>query len=73
MARTPVTDADIGALVREWRKRRNRSQPELGAAPGVEVTEQMIQKYETGKSALTVVRLSAIAIFLRCKIADLIP
>ncbi len=59
--------------MRAARHKANKSQPELGAAPGVEVSEQMIQKYETGKSSLTVVKLVAIATFLRCKTLDLIP
>lgn len=68
---TAVTDEAIGARVREWRRKRNKSQPELGQVLGV--SEQMIQKYETGKSSLTALKLVAIAEFLRCKTKDLIP
>lgn len=71
MARKPVTDEAIGELVRERRRKVGKSQPELGEALGV--TEQMIQKYETGKSSLTVLKLAAIAAFLRCKTTDLMP
>lgn len=69
--RNPITNEAIGALVREIRKKRGVSQPELGAAIGV--SEQMVQKYETGGSPLTVVRLVDIAIYLKCKTIDLIP
>lgn len=69
--RNPITNEAIGALVREIRKKRGVSQPDLGAAIGV--SEQMVQKYETGGSPLTVVRLVDIAIYLKCKTIDLIP
>lgn len=57
--------------MRAVRKKRGVSQPDLGAAIGV--TEQMVQKYETGGSPLTVVRLVDIAMHLKCKTVDLIP
>lgn len=66
-----VTDEQIGALLREKRRAKNMTQPELGEALGV--TEQMVQKYETGQSPLTVVRLVAAAAALRCRTVDLIP
>lgn len=69
--RKPVTNEAIGSLVRTVRKKRGVSQPELGEAIGV--SEQMVQKYETGVSPLTVVRLVDIAICLKCKTIDLIP
>lgn len=71
MARREVTDAEIGELVREKRRSAEVGQPELGEAIGV--TEQMVQKYETGASPLTVVRLYAIARKLRCPVTDLLP
>lgn len=67
----PPTDEEIGALVRERRRAAEVSQPELGEALGV--SEQMVQKYETGASPLTVVKLVAIAVRLRCQTTDLIP
>lgn len=66
-----VTDEAIGALVRERRRKVGKSQPELGEALGV--TEQMVQKYETGTSSLTVIKLAAIAEFLGCDIRKLLP
>lgn len=66
-----VTDAEIGELLRERRRKRKVSQPELGEALGV--TEQMVQKYETGQSPLTVVKLVAAAHLLRCRTLDLLP
>lgn len=57
--------------MREMRKKKEVGQPELGEAIGV--SEQMVQKYETGTSPLTVVRLCAIAALLKCKVTDLIP
>lgn len=71
MPKNPVTDEAIGSLIRERRRKIGKSQPELGEALGV--TEQMIQKYETGQSSLTVLKLDAIAKFLRCKTTDLMP
>lgn len=69
--RKTISDAEIGALVREMRRKKEVAQPELGEAIGV--SEQMVQKYETGASPLTVVRLCAIAALLKCKVTDLIP
>ena len=69
--RKPVTDSAIGALVREKRHARGVSQDQLGAALGV--TFGMIQKYETGASPLTVVKLVQIATYLECQTIDLIP
>lgn len=57
--------------MREKRRSAEVGQPELGEAIGV--TEQMVQKYETGASPLTVVRLYAIARKLRCAVTDLLP
>lgn len=71
MAKREVTDADIGARLREKRREAEVSQPELGEALGV--TEQMVQKYETGGSPLTVVRLYMAARALRCPVTDLLP
>lgn len=73
MARKLLTDEAVGHLVRARRREAEKSQTELGAAPGVEVSEQMIQKYETGQSSLTVIKLDAIARFLKCPITDLLP
>lgn len=69
--KAPVTDEAIGALVRERRRACEMGQPELGEALGV--SEQMVQKYETGQSPLTVVKLVKIAETLGCKTLDLIP
>jgi transcriptional regulator with XRE-family HTH domain len=66
-----VTDAAIGALLRERRRSAAVSQPDLGEALGV--TEQMVQKYETGASPMTVVKLVAAARRLKCRTTDLIP
>jgi transcriptional regulator with XRE-family HTH domain len=71
MAKRVVTDAEIGARLREKRRAAEVSQPDLGAAIGV--SEQMVQKYEIGGSPLTVVRLYAIARKLRCAVTDLLP
>lgn len=71
MAKKPVTDEAIGALVREWRKKRGLSQADLGDAIGV--TFQMIQKYETGSASFTILKLITIADKLKCKTTDLIP
>ena len=67
----PVTDEAIGALIREWRKKRGVSQPELGQALGI--SEQMVQRYETGGATLSVLKLVTIANTLKCKTTDLIP
>lgn len=69
--RSEVTDEAIGALVREKRHAREMGQPELGKALGV--SAMMVQKYETGTSPLTVVRLLKIAKTLKCDYTDLIP
>lgn len=67
----PVSDEAIGALVREKRRKRKLGQPELAAHLGVSM--MMVQKYETGVSPLTVVKLVSIAEFLKCRTLDLIP
>jgi transcriptional regulator with XRE-family HTH domain len=69
--RKPVTDADIGALVRKRREAAGLSQAALGEVLGV--TYQMVWKYEEGKTPLTVVKLAQIAEALDCKTYDLIP
>lgn len=66
-----VTDEAIGALVRAKRQDSSVGFKELAEAIGV--SEQMLQKYETGASPLTVVRLAAIAAALNCSTADLMP
>lgn len=71
MSRKTVTDADIGALVREKRKAAEVSQPDLAEVLGV--SEQMVQHYETGRNPLTVAKLYAIARKLRCAVTDLLP
>lgn len=71
MAKKLATDEEVGARIRAVRRDAGVSQPDLGAAIGV--TEQMVQKYETGVSPVTVVRLYMIARKLRCDIADLLP
>lgn len=67
----PVTDEAIGALVR---KKRNDSAISFdGLADALGVSPQMLQKYETGQSPLTVVKLVKIAQTLKCETTDLIP
>jgi len=53
------------------RRKRGIGQPELGEALGV--TFMMIQKYDTGASSITAVKLAKIAETLRCKTTDLLP
>lgn len=71
MASRPVTDKDIGALVRAMRTAKEIGQPQLGEALGV--SYMMVQHYETGRSALSVVKLVKIAETLGCRVTDLIP
>lgn len=71
MASRPVTNEAIGALVRAKRLEKNVGQPELAEALGV--TPMMVQHYETGRNALTVLKLVTIAETLKCKTTDLIP
>ncbi len=71
MTKKTITDEEIGALVRERRRGKGMSQPDLGDVLGV--SGMMIQKYETGTSSLTVVKLYKIARALGCKTLDLIP
>ena len=71
MARKPVTDEAIGARVRARRQDSTIGFKELAEAIGV--SEQMLQKYETGASPLKVTTLVAIATALKCKTTDLIP
>lgn len=66
-----VTNEAIGELVRARRLAKKVSQQELADAVGV--TMMMVQHYETGRSALTVVKLAAIADKLGCRITALIP
>lgn len=69
--KTVVTDVKIGALIRAKRQAKGVGFRELAEAVGM--SEQMLQKYETGVSALSVVKLVAIAEVLRCRTQDLIP
>lgn len=71
MASKPVTDKDIGALIRAMRTKKGIGQPELGEALGV--SYMMVQHYETGRSSLSVVKLVKIAETLGCKTMELIP
>lgn len=71
MAKKAVTDEAIGVLVRAMRHRRELGQPELGKALGV--SSMMIQKFETGASALKVTQLVKIAETLKCEVMELIP
>lgn len=66
-----ATNEEIGELVRAKRHAAEVSQPDLGEAIGV--SEQMVQKYETGVSPITVVRLYQIARKLRCDVTELMP
>jgi transcriptional regulator with XRE-family HTH domain len=69
--RKAITNEQIGVLIRAQRHARKMSQIELGNAVGVSF--QMVQKYETGKTGMTIVRLDQIAIALRCSLTDLLP
>lgn len=71
MPKSEVTDEAIGVLVRAMRHQREMGQPELAAALGV--SSMMIQKFETGVSAMKVTQLVKIAEALKCKTTDLIP
>ena len=64
-------DRKIGALVRARRYKVEMGQPELAEFLGV--TVPAVQKYETGKTPLTLVKLVAIAHALKCSTLDLIP
>lgn len=66
-----VTDAAIGALIRERREKAGMSQPELGAV--IDVGPMMISKYESGQSSLSVLKLVKLAEAFGCKTTDLIP
>lgn len=59
-----VTDAIIGANVRKMRRRSEIGFKEL--AESVDISEQMLQRHETGVSPLTVIRLFKIAETLGC-------
>ena len=48
-------DREVGENIRQARRVRGVSQEELGARVGV--SKQMIQKYETGESSISAVRL----------------
>lgn len=65
------TNEEIGAKIRERRLKLGLGQPELGKSLGV--SHGMVQHYETGRSALTVVQLANIARALKCKLSDLMP
>lgn len=61
----------VGGLVRAKRLEAGIGQPELAVALGV--SSAMVQHYETGRNALTALKLVAIADTLKCKTTDLIP
>ena len=69
--RAPVTDEAIGALIRAKRQESGVGFRELAEA--LDMSEQMLQKYETGVSAISVIKLVKIAETLRCKTTDLLP
>lgn len=69
--RKPVTNEQIGMLIRTQRHAKGFTQPELGEAIGVSF--QMIQKYETGQTGVMALRLVEIAEALGCKTIDLLP
>lgn len=71
MAKKPLTDELLGARVRARRQDSEIGFKELAEAIGV--SEQMLQKYETGVSPMKVTTLVAIASALKCKTTDLIP
>ena len=64
-------DRAIGAAIRNRRHKKKMSQPELAELLGV--TPMAVQHYETGRSALTVVKLVQIAEALGCRTKDLMP
>lgn len=64
-------DRAIGASIRNRRHKKKMSQTELAELLGV--TPMAVQHYETGRSALTVVKLVKIAEALGCRTKDLMP
>ena len=62
---------EIGKQLRQLRRQRGISQGELGAALGI--THQQIQKYESGASRLSFVRLLLICEHLRINIGIFVP
>lgn len=67
----PVTSAEIGDLIRGRRVGAGMTQVELGDLIGL--TFQMVQKYEKGRSAITVPRLAQVAAALGVRLVDLLP
>ncbi len=66
-----VTNQEIGDLIRERRTAANMTQEQLGKK--LRLTFQMVGKYETGKSAITVTRLVQVATALGVRAIDLLP
>ncbi len=64
-------DVEAGRRVRERREAGGYNQSDLGRALGL--TFQQIQKYEKGTNRISVSKLVAMAQFLNCHPADLIP
>ena len=62
-------DAAVGARIRLLRKRRKKSQEELGKAIGV--TFQQVEEYENGKNRVGASRLNMIADALKVPITEL--
>lgn len=67
----PITNEEIGDLVRAARIARGMTQPALAKKIGL--TFQMVQKYEKGQSAMTVPRLAQMARALGMRAIDLLP
>lgn len=67
----PLTNADIGARVKERRVAAGMSQSELGDIAAVSF--QTVAGYERGEIAMNAVMLARIAGGLRCAVADLFP
>ncbi len=66
-----TTNEKIGELIRERRRKVGMSMPDLGDILGV--SEQMVQKYETGASPITAEKLMVVAKALKCTVGRLIP
>lgn len=67
----PLTNADIGARVKERRVAAGLSQTELGDIAAVSF--QTVAGYERGEIAMNAVTLARIAGGLGCMVADLFP
>lgn len=67
----PVTNQEIGDLIKAARTKAGMTQLGLGLEIGL--TFQMVQKYEKGRSAITAPRLVEVAAALGVRAVDLLP